>query len=267
MHFHAIAERPAATPHAGVSWLLLGFVVLSLTAHALLFIPGEKNELFNVVHLGTPYIRVTLSEKPQPQADATTARNPTEHKPDTAAKLLPAATTPLPTTAPAKKRQEYRTAAPTEITEQATQTAATQSVAKEPAVSPISNAEDMRLIVKDTSRDASSEVPTPADNTRQREALRNYLLGELRDQLSRYLTYPQRARRRGWEGEVLLELNISTQGRLQDIQLVRSSGYAALDRSAIKSLSRVDKLKLPEATTLQQTVNLQLPVIYRLNSP
>jgi len=96
-------------------------------------------------------------------------------------------------------------------------------------------------------------------------AQRNYLLGQLQDQLSRYLTYPLRARRRGWEGEVLLSLRLDTEGQLHDIHLLRSSGYALLDRSALKALSRIEQLHLPPSASPLQPTHLQLPVIYRLS--
>ncbi len=263
MHFHAIAERPAATPHAGVSWLLLGFAVLSLGVHALLFMPGRENVPLDIVHLGTPYIRVTLSEKPQPQADAAPASRPTEHSPrktDTppAATQGIAAKTPVPARIPAPPREPQTFSAP-------------QGTPGKPAAQPTAvqpdNLEKRHSAIrsaKSTTLNPSNESQERDDEARQREALCNYLLGELRDQLSRYLTYPQRARRRGWEGEVLLAMDISTQGQLQNIQLIHSSGHATLDRSAMKSLARVERLQLPATARRQEAMNLQLPVVYQL---
>ncbi len=258
MHFHAIAEPPVATPRAGVSWLLLGFAVLSLGVHALLFIPEGKSEALNIVHLGTPYIRVTLSEKPQPQADATPVSTPTKHRPHKINTPPPAAIQDIaaitPTLAPTPIKEPQTFSAPQSTPEKpASQSTAVQS----------DNTEKFRR-VKATALNTNNEAQKRDDEARQREALRNYLLGELRDQLSRYLTYPQRARRRGWEGEVLLAMEINTQGQLQNIQLVHSSGYATLDRSAMKSLSRVERLPLPATARRQEAMNLQLPVVYRL---
>jgi len=48
--------------------------------------------------------------------------------------------------------------------------------------------------------------------------------------------YPLLARKRGYQGTVLLEVLVSTDGKAASIQLSRSSGYNILDRAAIKGV-------------------------------
>jgi TonB family protein len=96
------------------------------------------------------------------------------------------------------------------------------------------------------------------------EGLRNQLLGELRTRLSHYLTYPPLARSRGWEGTVLLGLRVEADGQLDRIRLERSSGYAVLDNSALNSLKRIGQLAEARAWLEGHSVDMQLPVIYRL---
>ena len=50
--------------------------------------------------------------------------------------------------------------------------------------------------------------------------------------------YPESARRRGIEGTVLLKMRITAQGRVEDVQVVRSAGYPDLDESAIEAVRR-----------------------------
>lgn len=50
--------------------------------------------------------------------------------------------------------------------------------------------------------------------------------------------YPRLARRRGFEGVVLLEALIDALGRVKDLQLSSSSGHSVLDRAALKSVRR-----------------------------
>jgi periplasmic protein TonB len=50
--------------------------------------------------------------------------------------------------------------------------------------------------------------------------------------------YPESARRRGIEGTVLLKMRITAQGRVEDVQVVRSAGYPELDESAIEAVRR-----------------------------
>ena len=96
------------------------------------------------------------------------------------------------------------------------------------------------------------------------EGLRNQLLGELRTRLSHYLTYPPLARSHGWEGTVLLGLRVEADGQLDKIRLERSSGYAVLDNSALNSLKRIGNLVEARAWLEGHSVDMQLPVIYRL---
>lgn len=44
--------------------------------------------------------------------------------------------------------------------------------------------------------------------------------------------YPSLAKRRGWEGTVLLRVRVDTNGRPREVVIERSSGHALLDRSA-----------------------------------
>jgi protein TonB len=93
---------------------------------------------------------------------------------------------------------------------------------------------------------------------------RNYLLGEVQNRLSRYLTYPQRARRRGWQGEVMVAFHINNHGRLKNVHLAKSSGYSLLDNSAIAAISKLDRITLPEKLKPLQAMELLLPVSYQL---
>ena len=50
--------------------------------------------------------------------------------------------------------------------------------------------------------------------------------------------YPLGARRRGEEGTVLLEVRVDRRGRVLKVEVIESSGYPHLDRSAEKALKR-----------------------------
>jgi len=50
--------------------------------------------------------------------------------------------------------------------------------------------------------------------------------------------YPLGARRRGEEGTVLLEVRVDHRGRVLEVEVIESSGYPHLDRSAEKALER-----------------------------
>ena len=49
--------------------------------------------------------------------------------------------------------------------------------------------------------------------------------------------YPKRARRRGYEGTVLLEVLVDRSGRVKKLRVLTSSGHQVLDRAALKSVN------------------------------
>lgn len=49
--------------------------------------------------------------------------------------------------------------------------------------------------------------------------------------------YPRLARQRGWEGKVILEVEVSAQGKPVSVRVVHSSGYPQLDEAAIETVT------------------------------
>ena len=50
--------------------------------------------------------------------------------------------------------------------------------------------------------------------------------------------YPARAKRLGWQGEVLLRIHVGADGAPREVRIVRSSGHAELDRCARNHILR-----------------------------
>jgi protein TonB len=117
--------------------------------------------------------------------------------------------------------------------------------------------------VSTTSTVQESLRATPEGDDDQ-EATRAYLRSRLLANLANYFYYPALARRNGWEGTVLLGLRVEPDGQLDKIRLERSSGYAVLDNSALNSLKRIGKLVEARAWLEGHSIDMQLPVIYRL---
>lgn len=117
----------------------------------------------------------------------------------------------------------------------------------------------------DTGRDTARGTPaTGAVETGDHDEVRAHIEAQLHTRLARHFDYPYVARLRGWEGRVLLAFIVQASGDLNDIRIVRSSGFAVLDHSAVDSLKKVQHL--PEAVAWLQgrDIEMQLPVIYRL---
>lgn len=118
-------------------------------------------------------------------------------------------------------------------------------------------------VSRDTRRDTSPTAATSGTDVAGTEA-RARIEAQLHTSLARHFDYPYVARLRGWEGNVLLAFIVQASGYLNDIRIVRSSGFAVLDDSAVDSLKKVQQL--PEAVAWLQgrDIEMQLPVIYRL---
>ena len=113
---------------------------------------------------------------------------------------------------------------------------------------------------------ASNNISSPTSESAasQLDKQRNYLLGELQSRLNRYLVYPIRARKRGWQGQVIVSFNINERGQLNNVRLAKSSGYSLLDRSAITAIAKLENIALPNFMGRLQAMELQLPVRYEL---
>ena len=75
--------------------------------------------------------------------------------------------------------------------------------------------------------------------------------------------YPAAARRRGVEGQVLVQVAVSAEGKVEGVELLRSSGNSLLDRAALEALAR---WRFEPARAAGQPVagTLEIPVTFRL---
>lgn len=77
------------------------------------------------------------------------------------------------------------------------------------------------------------------------------------------LKYPTIARRRGWQGIVILELHIESDGHISRLHVTETSGYPVLDQAAISSLQLAS---VPHAGQWLNghAIDIRVPVEYRL---
>ncbi len=86
------------------------------------------------------------------------------------------------------------------------------------------------------------------------------------------IRYPRYAVRRGLEGELELDAVIDAGGELVDLRLVQSSGYDALDQSALKAarkalaepLAEIDPVARAEYGNREQQLVVPIPVKFKL---
>jgi TonB family protein len=87
-----------------------------------------------------------------------------------------------------------------------------------------------------------------------------YDYGYVRDAVMKNLKYPEKARRFGWEGKVVLYFVINETGLVRDVKIVKSSGIQMLDEAAKEALGRVVSFR----NKYNRLVVVQLPIEFRL---
>ncbi|WP_321276064.1 energy transducer TonB [Thiomicrorhabdus indica] len=93
-------------------------------------------------------------------------------------------------------------------------------------------------------------------------------LSELRRQIMRYAqdSYPRRAKRRHWEGEVVVSFVLNRDGTISNVTLVNSSQREILDKAALSIFTEQMKKRFkafpPEIQ--RQNWNISVPVNYHL---
>jgi len=98
----------------------------------------------------------------------------------------------------------------------------------------------------------------------QTQANASRVSAAVKRRLAAYFEYPSIARRRGWEGEVMLSLHLDSDGTMSNVKVAHSSGYRILDRSAVRSA--ISAKQVPEAVNwlAGKPFDMVVPVQYRL---
>ncbi|HOJ43279.1 MAG TPA: energy transducer TonB [Syntrophorhabdaceae bacterium] len=81
----------------------------------------------------------------------------------------------------------------------------------------------------------------------------------LRDIIMKNITYPEKARRMGWEGRVILSFVVSETGLVNEVKILKSSGYHVLDEAAKEALFKINGFKKKH-----ERLVVQLPIEFRL---
>ena len=85
------------------------------------------------------------------------------------------------------------------------------------------------------------------------------ILGQIRDSVMKNVIYPERARRMGWEGKVILSFTVHEDGSIHDARITQSSGSLVLDQAAKEAL-----MKSYIQAQFARKVQVFLPIEYRL---
>jgi len=83
------------------------------------------------------------------------------------------------------------------------------------------------------------------------------VLSEIRRRIEAKKNYPRLARKNGWEGRVIVELELGGSGELEGVRLLRQSGFPLLDRATLTAVREAEPYP-PLAG------KVRVPVAYRL---
>lgn len=104
---------------------------------------------------------------------------------------------------------------------------------------------------------SAPEYPPTSQSLKEKYLEANY--SYIRDTIARNTSYPKLARKMGWEGNILISFTISTDGGVEDIRIIKSCGFNALDKNAIKTIRLCAPFPKPIARA-----EVTLPITYRL---
>jgi len=104
------------------------------------------------------------------------------------------------------------------------------------------------------------EEPSQADVDNALSAYGN-MLGRA---IAKHKSYPKIAERRGWQGTVLLDLKLDSNGNVLSAVMRDSSGYDSLDKRALEMIKKASPFPRPPPELQDRSFNLSVPVIFKL---
>jgi len=177
----------------------------------------------------------------------------------------PTPTKPTPTKSTLSKNMPTNTLAETQQEQELLNTDINEKT--EPAPEP--------KLIADESTSKPNNIPSPiethlAPQPELKTALQQVISPEssyyyeLLRSIEKNKFYPLKAKKRGQEGEVVLEISILKDGRIARVKIIKSSGISTLDRAAFLAVNKIKKFKpLPLSLTLNSTT-VQIPMQYKL---
>ena len=185
---------------------------------------------------------------------------------------MPAIGEPQPSSAPSPAKPPLPagqpSAAPASTTAAATTPVAAESITIPPtdSVADTDNAErtDTASHVDPVRVAAAPPLADPSATGAITGAIAARARREIEALLALRFRYPALARKHGWQGRVQVRITLSASGRIDTTQLVQSSGYRVLDRNALKTLRRIDRLPGGAQWLQGRKLSLDIPIRYRL---
>lgn len=109
-----------------------------------------------------------------------------------------------------------------------------------------------------------AQEPVVLEAVEVQESLASAFLEDVITKYNEAVVYPPLARMRNQQGQVMIEVAYSTDGKVAS-QLLKSSGHPLLDRAAVDAASRVDLASIFEGFQGRPaTLKYRIPVTFEL---
>ncbi len=82
--------------------------------------------------------------------------------------------------------------------------------------------------------------------------------------ISKHKKYPKIAQMRGWQGEVIVELQLDGNGKIKSKKIAQSSGYEVLDKQALEMVEKALPFPIPPETLRSNNFTITVPVPFKL---
>jgi protein TonB len=82
----------------------------------------------------------------------------------------------------------------------------------------------------------------------------------IKEMVQRHITYPDFARKMGWKGKVIISFIVASNGHANNIHIIQSSGFIALDQITINAVKRASPFPKPPVEA-----KIIIPILFLLN--
>ena len=128
---------------------------------------------------------------------------------------------------------------------------------------PKPEANPTRVITK--AADAPQETKTVnAPSPEKVNAATNDYSSLLAAAIAKYKQYPKIAQMRGWQGLIIIELQLNPQGGVIYSQIKKSSGYDVLDQEALEMIKRASPFPQPPEALRSKNFTVLVPISFKL---
>jgi len=144
-----------------------------------------------------------------------------------------------------------------------------KSIPSNPLLADKAPQTNKQLITKVAHHAAKQPVPvTDTEVTNQTVSntssnIANNMVQYLNTEFRARFKYPLVARKRGWQGKVIVALDVNKAGDIHNINIKQSSGHAILDKNAVRTFREIGNIN-GLGKDHQHDYKLNIPVIYKL---